>query len=132
MKLTDELDFYIEESGSGYKWELAHKPRYTNPWSREKAEQIKQQILDDHEKARSFETILRAFDVLDYQSVLSKYMRLFGENKQNQKLPELIEKLLQRIDADILAKDKLFFCDECDCRDNIKEELQKLLENKNG
>jgi len=95
MNLSEELDFNLEICGTGYLWEIAHKPRYTNPWKKAEAEEIKQQILNDYEKARKWEdfnegkSVAFAIDIND-NMVLSP--RLQEQVRQNQKLRELIEK----------------------------------------
>jgi len=89
INLSKELDFNLEQSGSGYKWEVAHFPRYTSPWTKEIAEEVKQQILNDHEKAREWDDL--ALDKED------KDIALHGAKliKQNQKLREVIEKSIK-------------------------------------
>ena len=112
FNIREELDFNLELSGSGYKWEVAHFPRYTFPWTREIAEQIKQQILNDYEKARTFDSLELEKDVL--QKV--------KENEQNQKLRELIEKRIEEVEpyTDISLPERKDV--------TIYNELQKLLE----
>jgi len=58
IKLTED-NFNYEYSGDTkhIKWELANHPRYTNPWTEEEANQLKQQILDDHKKINRFNQI---------------------------------------------------------------------------
>jgi len=48
MKLTKDF-FNFEYCGSGFKWELANHPRYTNPWSREKLNQVRDDIIKNQE-----------------------------------------------------------------------------------
>jgi len=48
MTLTEDF-FNREDSGRGFKWELANHPRYTNPWTREQLNQVRDQILKNQE-----------------------------------------------------------------------------------
>lgn len=97
VKLIEELDFNLELSGSGYKWEVAHKPRYTYPWSNEQAQEIKQQILEDNKLRELIEKRIKIVkfkvgkylgkkgyetDLLIYNNELEELQNLLKESKK--------------------------------------------------
>ena len=103
MKLTEEkiLDFcnLIHEINDESSTRSMVESRV------EQFNKIKQQILDDYEKARTFDSLELEKDVL--QKV--------KENEQNQKLRELIEK---EVDADC-------DCEYGGCRHSMAEQVLK-------
>ena len=78
-KRIKELDFYLEMSGTGFNWELSHKPRYINPWTKAEAEEVKERI-SQNEKLR--ERIVDFADIWDGKESLKYGKRLYDMLKE--------------------------------------------------
>ena len=75
--------------------------KQNNEWLTEgETKQLKQQILDDHEKAKNYDNLRVNIRALQSENQNLKYERvdLINKNKREQKLRELIESKLQMMD----------------------------------
>ncbi len=123
-----DVDWYIEHSGEGFKWEVTHKPKYTNPWTREQAEQLKKQITDDYRDINRINDMMVELEIkpplelwlassITWRKKSQKYdeynkpykMRITYQilEKENEKNKEKVDRADGIIDAHIKKMDKL-------------------------
>jgi len=127
MKLTkDDIEIVnIDRPDHGIRYLYFHTQ---DGFSKEKCEQLKQQILDDYEKAKKWDEVIEDLGYTEFTKMNIE------KDIQNQKLRELIEK---RIEEENETAEHFLVCDHHCCSKYhempFKIILQKLLEeSKNG